>query len=280
MILPRLRHINALRMASRYCLPGVKLADHISRGDLEFAIATLGPIHGQLVYSVGLTGRRLTVIAGDTTGEFSAFMRDLVRLLGDIARRKSGLDYIWAPGRPVEIESASPHSRDDVLDLFCEFRLAAIIDGTTTDLNTDHIVFGLKECFARTRKRRVPRPSSLGRRTRWPADSSFSVRKPKALRGRSRRPVERRLRRLVRRRLGDALRMHAIARKRVRPPYGNGGTTYVGNTAPVRERAYEDWRVFYDQCRERFRTDRDVVFPAGVVRFHDLGAWCDPRTPI
>ena len=44
------------------------------------------------------------------------------------------------------------------------------------------------------------------------------------------------------------------------------------------ETEYDEWVTFYRECRDTFRRDQRVVFPAGTVRFRFLGAICDPVT--
>ena len=275
---PRCRYLQELKLAARSFMPGVDLRRHINDQELRYAVALVARRHGIVVFGAALTRFRLLILAQDTTGEFSAFMCDLVKLLGDIARKKSKLPYVWAPGRPEETNAADPTSRDDVVELFFELHVAAFVDGTTQEFDESHIRFGLSECFARPNDQNEERPAALGRRSQRAASASFSVRKPRAFRGRRPTPIRKRITRLIRKRMPQLLARTAHNGKTIRPAYGSGGCRFVGQTSSTRELEYREWRRRYDACREKFRTDRNVVFPAGVVQFHNLGASCYART--
>ena len=62
------------------------------------------------------------------------------------------------------------------------------------------------------------------------------------------------------------------------PPPMCDEPNFIGTAELVQPAAEEarKWLQYYRQCRDEFREDQYVAFPAGTIRFRRLGAACDP----
>lgn len=259
------------------------------RGDHAYIVAHVSSTYEQEVHAMVVLPSSVHDVMTDLSGDLSEHNRQRNAYLTLATRKRLGeIDHVWANDRPDETRCvADPDEHGDV-DTF-EVTLAACIDawlapvraGECDDPHEYEGFIVLPRDWGNPLT--FERPDCLDKRSHLPMTATFTPRPPA---GRDDLTLEQKIA-YAEALLAAALpaaqaegRKAKAQRRRGKPKFirRKQRPDFRGDTAAVHaaEREYEFWLAHYEDCRDTFRTNQTVVFPAGTIRFRELGALCDP----
>jgi hypothetical protein len=257
--------------------------------DHEFIDAWAATLYQQDVHAMVVLPWKTHEAMTDLSGQLSDFNRQRNSLLTWATRKRLGyIDYVWANDRPDETVCVADPDEHGVVDTF-DVTLDACVDVWLAPVRAG--LCKTPEDFAGFailpkhwgEEREIARPDIFGERSFLPKSVTYTPMPPQ---GRDDLTLEQK-KAYAEAKLAEALpAAQAEGRKakkgkkpKKRQQKQRKGNNFRGDARAVKEAhaEYALWLEFYEECRDTFRTDQTVVFPAGTVRFRSLGAICDPN---
>ena len=256
----------------------------------KYCLAHASRSQQQEIHAAVVLPHKVREVICDLAGSRSGFARQYHSLLSYFVRKQpEPIDHVWANDRPdvhTIVGEDDDAKFEEAINACVEVWLGPVVAGlSNTPAEYNGFMVRAEDWGT---KLEVERPAIASDRTTLPESVTFRPMPPP---GRDDLTLQEKID-YANERLAEALpeaqrqgeeARHKSMRQRRREHTARPRrrVNFRGEAAAVAraETEYQKWLKFYRECRDTFRTDQRVVFPAGTVRFRDLGAICDP-TPI